>query len=178
VPSVSPDSRARAGRWPWLPLAVLVGSLLIFAALSIASWVLYDRAEQQLLEERTGEASQVLTVAVGNIQAPIETAATTAGVSDGDPEYFVAAMNDKVGEAPRLFTSAVLYRVADGQPVASLGAPVALSADGSASVGAIAEAATSSDGLVVVDLLTSGRRLGYAAVDQADNPQFLVYAER
>ena len=104
-------------RWPWLPLAVLLGSLIIFAALSVASWLLYDQAEQRLLEERTSEASQVLSVAVGNIQAPIETAATIAGVSDGNPDYFVAAMADQVGPTQRSFTSAALFRIGDGRAV-------------------------------------------------------------
>ena len=182
VPSAPSDSRAPLERWswrrwPWLPLAVLLGSLIIFAALSVASWMLYDQAEQRLLEERTVQASQVLTVAVGNVQAPVESAATIAGFSDGNPEYFVASMADQIGPPPRRFNSAVLYRIADGQPVASLGEPVVLSADGPTSVAGIAETAAA-NGFVIVDLMSSGRRLGYAAVDHADAPQFLVYAER
>ena len=39
-------------------------------------------------------------------------------------------------------------------------------------------ASASSEGFVVVDLLSSGRRLGYAAVDHGVSPQFLVYTER
>jgi serine phosphatase RsbU (regulator of sigma subunit) len=182
VPSAPPDSRDPVPRgswrrWPWLPLAVLLGSLIVFAALSVASWMLYDQAEQRLLEERTGEAAQVLTVAVTNVQAPVESAATIAGLSEGNPEYFVAAMADQIGPPPRRFDSAVLYRIADGQAVASLGEPVALSADGPTSVAGITETAAA-NGFVIVDLMSSGRRLGYAAVDPADAPQFLVYAER
>ena len=75
---------------------MLLGSLLIFAALSVASWVLYDQAEQRLLEERTGEAAQVLTVAVSNLQAPVAAAATIAEVSDGNPDAFRAAMAAQV----------------------------------------------------------------------------------
>ena len=179
---VSPDGRRAAERWswrrwPWLPLAVLLGSLLIFAALSVASWVLYDQAEQRLLEERTGEAAQVLTVAVSNLQAPVAAAATIAEVSDGNPDAFRAAMADQVGPAPRSFTSAVLYRLTDGQPVASVGDPVAITADGPTSVAGIAEAATRKE-FVIVDLMSSGRRLGYAAVDDREAPEYLVYAER
>ena len=164
-------------RWPWLPLAVLLGSLILFAALSVASWLLYDQAEQRLLAERTSQSSQVLTVAVANIQAPIETAATIAGVSDGNPDYFVAAMADQVGPTQRSFTSAALFRIGDAEPLVSLGAPIVLTADGPTSVSSVA-ASAAAEGFVVVDLLSSGRRLGYAAVDHGVTPQFLVYAER
>jgi serine phosphatase RsbU (regulator of sigma subunit) len=183
VPPVPPDGRSADERpswrrWPLLPLAVLLGSLIIFAALSVASWMLYDRAEQQLLEERTGEAGQVLTVAVGDIQAPVEAAATIAEVTNGNPDAFKASMADQVGAAaPARYTSAVQYRIADVQPVASLGEPVDLPADGPTSVAGIADHAAA-NGFVVVDLINSGRRLGYAAVDNQDAPEFLVYAER
>ena len=182
VSSAPPDSRSIIERgswrrWPWLPLAVLLGSLTLFAALSVASWVLYDQAEQRLLEERTGEVSQVLTVSVENLHTPIAAAATIAGVTDGNPEYFVAAMADQVGPAPRPFTSAALYRVAGGQPIANLGDPIGLPPDGPTSVTSVVAAASSAE-FAVVDQLSSGRRLGYAAVDNPDDPQFLVYAER
>ena len=158
---------------------MLLGSLIIFAALSVGSRTLYDQAEQRLLEESTGEASQVLTVAVGSLKSPIESAATVAHITDGNPDAFRAAMTDQVGPAPRSFTSAALYRLGQPDPVAVLGSTVALTADGPTSAAGVAETAAKSDGdFVVVDLLSSGRRLGYAAVDSAADPRFLVYAER
>ena len=182
VPSAAPDSRDPVERdswhrWPWLPLAVLLGSLIVFSALAVASWVLYDQAEQRLLEERTSQAAQVLTIAVANQHAPIDAAATIAGASGGDPDLFVASMADNVGPPPRQFNSAALYRLSDGQPVAALGDQIDLPAQGQTSVASIAETATSHE-FVVVDLLSDGRRLGYAAVDTQDAPQYLVYAER
>jgi len=156
---------------------VLLGSLILFAALSVASWLLYDQAEQRLLSERTGEASQVLSSAVGNLQAPLDAAATIAGVSDGNPQYFVAAMADQVGPTQRPFTSAALFRVGETTPLVSLGSPIALPAQGPTSVASVAAAASAND-FAVVDLLSSGRRLGYATVDKADAPKYMVYAER
>lgn len=182
--SVSPD-RGRAvergswRRWPLLPLAVLLGSLIIFAVLSVASRTLYDQAEQRLLEESTGEASQVLTVAVGGLKAPIESAATVAQITDGNPDAFRAAMADQVGPTGRSFTAAALFRVGETQPLATLGDQIVLTADGPTTPDSVVAAATASKaGFAVVDLLSSGRRLGYAAVDKQDAPQFLVYAER
>jgi hypothetical protein len=99
-----------------LPLAVLLGSLLIFAALAVASWTLYDQAEQRLLEESTGEAAQVLTVAVNGFKSPIEAAAAIAQMSGGDPDGFRVAMADQVGPAPRPFTSAALFSLGEAEP--------------------------------------------------------------
>ena len=58
-----------------------------------------------------------------------------------------------------------------------VGDPVAITADGPTSVAGIAEAATREE-FVIVDLMSSGRRLGYAAVDDREAPEYLVYAER
>jgi len=183
VPSVTPDSSDVAHvyrhRGPLLAIAVLVGSLVIFAALSIASWTMYDQSEQRLLEESTGQASQVLTVSVTGFKAPIEAAITVATISDGSPDAFHAAMADQVGPAPRPFTAAALFRVGESDPVATIGGPIHLPAEGPTSAAAIAATAASSDApFLVIDLLSSGRRLGYAAVDEATTPEFMVYAER
>ncbi len=183
VPPGSPDSRraterAAGHRWPTLPLAVLLGSLVIFAALSIASWTLYDQAEQRLLEESTGEAAQVLTVAVNGFQSPIESAAAIAQISNGNPEAFRTAMADQVGPPPHPFTSAALFRLGENEPLATIGDPIGLSAEGPATVADVASAATATDDFAVIDLLSSGRRLGYAAVDSGESPRYLVYGER
>jgi len=183
VPRVPPDSRraderAAGNRWPTLPLAVLLGSLIIFAALSVASWSMYDQAEQRLLEESTGGAAQVLTVAVGSLTAPLESAAAIAQISDGDPDAFRAAMADQVGPAPSPFTSAALFRIGDDAPLATIGDAIELSAGGPGTVADVAEAAAATDDFAAVDLLSSGRRLGYAAVDSGASPIYLVYAER
>ena len=124
-----------------------------------------------------GEASQVLRVSVGNIQAPLGAAATIACVTDGDPTYFQAAMADQVGPAATQMHSAALYRIGSDEPIATVGDPLDLPADGPSSAGSIVASATSNP-FVVVDRLADGRRLGYAVVDNADDPQYVVYAER
>lgn len=181
-PAASDDRRTvRRAAWrrrPLLPLAVLFGSLVIFAALSIASWTLYEQAEQRLLEESTGEAAQVLTVAVNGFKSPIESAAAIAQISDGSPDAFRAAMADVVGPAPHPFSSAALFRIGDDTPLATVGEPIVLTSNGPASAAGVAAAAVAAEDFAVIDLLSDGRRLGYAAVDSDDSPLYLVYAER
>ena len=99
--------------------AVLCASLLVFAVLAVACRVIYDEAEQSLLQERTDEASAVLGTSVSNIRAPLDAAATLASVTNGDPEYFAQALDEQVG-GEGTFTSAALYRIGSGEQLASL----------------------------------------------------------
>ena len=99
-----------------------------------------------------------------------------AGFSDGNPEYFVASMADQVGPPPRPFNSAVLYRIATASrwPRSVNRCPA----------GARVRRRWPDRRDRHVERVRGrrpdeqGRRLGYAAVDHADEPQFLVYAER
>ncbi len=171
---LAPPGASARGRW--LPVAVLCASLLVFAVLAVACRVIYDEAEQSLLQERTDEASAVLGTSVSNIRAPLDAAATLASVTDGDPEYFAQALDEQVG-GEGTFTSAALYRIGSGEQLASLGAPLELPAEGVVSIATLVETAAS-EPFMVIDLLDHERRLGYAVVDDAEQPEYVVYGER
>jgi serine phosphatase RsbU (regulator of sigma subunit) len=166
---------ARLERGNVIPGTILIAGLLVFAAFSIACWVLYDQTEQRLLDERADEASAVLTVSVGQIRAPLNAAATLAEVTNGDPSAFQDAMSSYVG-AEQSFTGAALFAIDSTAPLATLGS-VGIGDDDERRLGELLTAAEA-EPFVVVDLLASGRRLGYGVVDSATNPRFVVYGER
>jgi serine phosphatase RsbU (regulator of sigma subunit) len=121
----------------------------------------------------------VLTVAVNGVKSPVESSATVALITGGYSDSFRAAMAEQVGAATRTFTSAALFRIGESAPLATIGNPVDLPADGPTSAAAIAASASASPAdFAVIDLLSDGRRLGYAAVDHGASPEYVVYTER
>jgi serine phosphatase RsbU (regulator of sigma subunit) len=172
-----PSSRrpVRPRRASVIPGTILLSGLLVFAAFSIACWVMFDQTEQRLLEERAGEASAALTVSVGQVRAPLNAAATLAAVTDGDAHAFQEAMTTYVGDELS-FTGAALFAIDSPTPLATLGT-IGLGADDERRLNDLLTAAEAAP-FVVVDLLANGRRLGYGVVDSATNPQYVVYGER
>ncbi|MGD9998864.1 MAG: PP2C family protein-serine/threonine phosphatase [Ilumatobacteraceae bacterium] len=166
---------ARRQRGRVIPLTILITGLLVFAAFSIACWVLYDQTEQRLLEERADEAAAVLTVAVGQVRIPLNAAATLAEVTDGNPAAFEDAMSAYVGPE-QSFTGAGLFAIDSTTPITTLGS-IGLGEDEERRLAELFTAAEA-EPFVIVNLLSSGRRLGYGVVDSATNPRFLVYGER
>lgn len=156
-----------------LALVVAAGAVAC-AVLAIVSWSVYDETENRLLQQRTEEAAAVLEVAVGQVRAPLDAAAQVATITDGDPAAFAATVANSVGEG-RLYTSAVMFRVGQAEPVTTAGARAAL-LDAPADVRQRVASGTAA--FRVVDLLTTDRRLGYAVTDQGASPAFVVYAER
>jgi serine phosphatase RsbU (regulator of sigma subunit) len=159
---------------------VVVLTLLVFAVLSTACWLMYDHSEDSLLEERTSEAGTVLTVSVvGNFRAPLDAAATVAAITDGDPASFAEAIENSVG-SEAAFDWAALYRVGTDAPLASIGEiPSDVTPPSVDSLLAAVQAAQADPNVgafIVVDLLDDGRRLGYAVAD-GPQPEYIVYAD-
>ena len=177
VATTSADDRApgESARGRWLPLVVLISTFAVFGVLSVACWLMYDQTEHRLLEERTGVASQVLTVSVIGIQGPLSSAASSAAVTDGDPAALERDFRDRIGP-DQSFDAAVLFRVGSDEPVASIGEPVDFAASGPGSAQAIVEEALAAP-FAGINLLDDGRRLGYAVADDLESPTFVVYAE-
>ncbi|MBI5087568.1 MAG: hypothetical protein HZB15_01490, partial [Actinobacteria bacterium] len=166
---------ARPQRARVIPSIILAAGLLVFAAFSVACWVLYDQTEQRLLEQRTNEASAALAISVGQIRAPLNAAATLARVTEGDAAAFQDAMSTYVGEE-QSFTGAALFAIDSTTPIATLGT-IGLGEADQRRLDEVLTAAEA-DPFIVVDLLANGRRLGYGAVDSATEPKVLVYGER
>jgi serine phosphatase RsbU (regulator of sigma subunit) len=174
--AVDGAEQAGVGRRHTLSIVVLVVGLVVFAAVSLACWSLARRAEDDLLEERTDEASAALTLSVAQIRAPLDAAATLARVTNGDPAYFPLALEGQVG-GDGVFSAAALFEIGSDDPVATIGEQSALTRGGGPSLATLLERTLTSP-FVVVDLLSDGRRLGYAVVDDPESPAYVVYAER
>jgi serine phosphatase RsbU (regulator of sigma subunit) len=172
---VQVGGRPRRHVLPWL---LLLSGFVLFAVLSFACRVLSDQAEDRLLQERADELSALLSISVGQVRAPLDTAANGARVTDGDPDFFVSSLEGRVGdEAGTTFSAAALYRIGSSEELAAIGDPLELPADGPNSIATLVHTAAT-EPFIVIDLLSNERRLGYAVVDDPDDPAFVVYGER
>jgi serine phosphatase RsbU (regulator of sigma subunit) len=165
----------RARRATLLPAGIFAAGILVFAAFSVACWVLYDQTEQRLLDEHAQEASSVLTVSVGQIRTPLAAAATLAQVTEGDPAAFRQALTDYVGP-DKAFTGAALFAIDSSTPITTLGT-VGLREEDERRLDQVLTAAEAQP-FIVVDLLANDRRLGYGVADSETAPAYLVYGER
>jgi serine phosphatase RsbU (regulator of sigma subunit) len=104
----------------------LIG-LVVTAALTVTSLVLYERNENRLLGLRVRELGLVLTAAVPSIQTPLASAAELADATNGSPQKFRAFMAPYVGPG-RQFASASLWPLGTAHlaPSVFLGAAPAL----------------------------------------------------
>src|SRR5436305_7713195 len=109
TPGSEPGGSTRGGsrRSGAVAIALVLG-LLVTAALSITTSVLYDHNEHRLLRLRARELSLVLTAVVPSIQTPLASAAELADATNGDPQKFRAFMAPYVGPG-RQFSSASLW---------------------------------------------------------------------
>jgi serine phosphatase RsbU (regulator of sigma subunit) len=157
----------------------LISGLALFLGLAAGCRVLFDQAEDRLLQQRTNEAGQVLQVGVTGVKAPLDAAAKTAEETDGDPVAFANVMGPVVGTGTgKSYTAAALFRVGDTTPIASIGDPIVLPSTGDDGVQAMLDAANTQP-FQVLDLLAVGpRKLGYAAPGAPTGARYVAYAER
>jgi serine phosphatase RsbU (regulator of sigma subunit) len=109
-------------------LALVVG-LLVTAALSVTTLIVYNRNERRLLHLRVRELGLVLTANVPSVQTPLASAAELADATGGSPAKFREFMKAYVGPG-RQFASASLWPLHSRKirPTAVVGAkPVLLS---------------------------------------------------
>ncbi|HEY4608416.1 MAG TPA: hypothetical protein VIH06_04410, partial [Ilumatobacteraceae bacterium] len=135
-----------------LPIIIIMVGLALFLGLAAASRALYNQTEDRLLHQRATEAGQAIELTVSQLQAPLDAAAALAFATDGDPATFEQIIDRYIGTAPKLFTSAALYRVGSDTPVASVGKPLALATEPDNATSAMLDDATKKP-FVIVDLL-------------------------
>jgi hypothetical protein len=163
-----------------LPVVITGVGLVVFGLLAAGCRVLYDQTEDRLLAQRTSEAALAIQASVTGIRSPLEAAARTGTLTNGDPSAFAEMIGPAVGDQPgQQFTSAALYRYGDPTPIASVGPGTHIPADGANGVTGMFQRTTTTP-FIVVDLLEGGdrRRLGYAVVDSETNPHYVAYGER
>jgi len=108
-PDADPGGSAQGRRRPSgaVAIALLLG-LVITAALSVTTSVLYDHNEHRLLRLRARELSLVLTAVVPSIQTPLASAAELANATNGNPQKFRTFIAPYIGPG-RQFSSASLW---------------------------------------------------------------------
>jgi serine phosphatase RsbU (regulator of sigma subunit) len=92
----------------WTPLLALVVGLIVTAALSVATLIVYNRNERRLLHLRVRELGLVISATVPTVQTPLATAAELADATDGSATKFREFMAAYVGPG-RQFASASLW---------------------------------------------------------------------
>ncbi len=143
-------------------LVVVVG-LLVTAGISVGSWIVHDRNEDRLLDQRGHEVGTVAASSVGALQGQLS-AASVAAEAGGDGALFKRLMGPLVGPDAR-FVSASVWPLdaGDPQPSVVLGSAPALAQQSAAARRAFLHAASGRTTISIRDLLRGDdRRLGYA----------------
>jgi serine phosphatase RsbU (regulator of sigma subunit) len=171
-----------SARRRWRPsgaaaFALVVG-LLITAALSVTTSLLYDHNEHRLLRLRARELSLVLTAIVPSLQTPLASAAELADATGGDPKKFRRFMGSYVGPGRAFYSASLwgpdLHRL---RPTAVVGAAPALASHPKLAL-RFFQCARRTPKMGVVGLLSSSpARLGYEFSTPGAVGGFAAYAE-
>lgn len=156
---------------------VAVVGVVVVGVLSGLCWVAAEGTEDRLLRRQTDQAAAVLTVAVTQTQAPLETTARAVRATSGDATTF-AAMTEPLLDGLMPYRSVDVLTDGSTTPLLSAGAPSVLAAGGQAQVAALVSRASNGPEMVIVDLLDQRRTLGFAVVDDPEAPRYVLYAER
>jgi hypothetical protein len=160
-----------------LTAIVAVAGVVVVGVLSGLCWIGADGTEDRLLRQQTDQAAAVLTAAVTQIEAPLVTTVRAVRATSGDAATF-AAMAAPLLEGVTPYRSVEVLTAGSSTPLLSAGAPSVLAEGGEVQVGALVARSSSAPDMVIVDLLRRQRTLGFAVVDDAEAPQYVLYAER
>src|SRR6478609_3353696 len=156
-------------------LVVVVG-LLVTAGISVASWIVHDRNEDRLLDQRGHEVATVAASSVGALQGQLS-AASVAAEAGGDGALFKTLMGPLVGPDAR-FVSASVWPLAasDPQPSVVVGSAPTLARQSAAARREFLRGASGRTTISIRDLLEGDdRRLGYAYANPGS--QTVTYVE-
>src|SRR5258708_35634344 len=104
--STDPDRPARAEalsranpvrRLHGITVLIVVIGLLVTAGIGLGSWVVHDRNEDRLLEQRGHEAATVAASSIGGLQGQMAAASVAAEAGGGDGALFQALWGSVVG---------------------------------------------------------------------------------
>ena len=159
---------------PITVLVVVVG-LLVTLGLTVGTWVVHDRNEDRLLEQRGHEAATVAESSVNGLQGTLTAASVAAEAGDGGA-LFGKLVQPLVDNGRFVSASVWPLGATDPQPSIVVGAAPALSGQSDAAKRAFLQSVRGGTTLALRDLLgADDRRLGYAfAIPGA---QSVAYAE-
>jgi len=176
--AASPTREAVAHeRWPyWAAVAILVVGLLVTGILTWVSAAQYNQNEKRLLQLRVKEVAAVLAEAQPATDTPLASAAALVDATNGNVHKFTHFATPYIGSGQGHFPSISLWQPGGARPVATVGAPSALSASPSTARAFIARAAGSPTLSIIGLQPSSPTRLGYAY--PTATRRFIIYAER
>jgi serine phosphatase RsbU (regulator of sigma subunit) len=150
----------------------------VAGALTLVSQAQYTNNETRLLDLRSKELGDVLTLALPNTQNPLTSAAALAQATNGNTQKFVRFIAPFVGPGKQ-FASVSLWPLSSASSSAPtvVGAQPALAGAPDQRAELFARAAQRGK-LEVLGLLQSHvPRLGYAVAASGSGPRFAIYAE-
>ena len=176
-PELAPRrSVARVGRVHALTVWIVIGGLIVTAALAAISKVNYDRTEQRLLTLDTKLTASALTSSVSTVQNRLETAADEAVATGGNPSSFDRFVGNYLTGGTGWDTVS-LWRLSSPPVLVARAGSRPLIADSPSRTTAVFEQATRTKSFVVTNLISGHQRLGYAFSEQSPRGTFVVYAE-
>ena len=160
-------------------IAVLLIGLLITVSLSVGAQSLRDSNEQRLLRQRGKEVAAVITAAIPDLQTPLATAAAVAAATDGSAASFRGLMQPMVGPPPARFVTASLWLVSSDsvRRVVTVGVTPTLAGESADAIARVLRPPASAGTVVINDLLTRDRRVGYGYAAPGSGPHYVVYVE-
>ena len=160
-----------------LTIGILVGGLIVTAALVVTSKINYDRTEQRLLTLDTQLTGSALTSGASTVQSRLETAAEEAVATNGNASSFKNFVSAYVSKSTG-WNTVSLWRVASPPVLVADKGSRPLIGDSPSRTAAVFGEAARSKSFVVTNLISEHQlRLGYALAQQGRGGTFVVYAE-
>ncbi|HLM16695.1 MAG TPA: SpoIIE family protein phosphatase, partial [Acidimicrobiia bacterium] len=151
--------------------------MLVTVGITVGSWLVHDRNEDRLLEQRGHEAATVAASSVGGLQGQLAAASVAAEAGGADGALFQKFLDPVVGPEGR-FVSASVWPIdaTDPRPSVVVGAAPALAQQSAAARREFLRAVPGRPTLSIRNLLDNApRRLGYAYASPGANS--IAYAE-
>jgi serine phosphatase RsbU (regulator of sigma subunit) len=162
-----------------MPVVVGCVGLGLVALLSTLCWLAAGHSEQRQLQRQTDQAAALLQVSVAQIESPLATTVRAVRAAEGDDDLFAQLAGELLEvPSPSPYRSIELYDVDSASAIARAGAESKLASRPPDEIESVLARAAQAQRMAVVDLLDPDRKLGFAVVDDASSPRYVLYAER